>query len=83
MLATYFRWKIPMDDALALSFIVFLVLEPGAIYQVGFQLSYLATYSLVYSSRILARYVKFLGTIIFYYLCLSTPCVSFITASLF
>ena len=59
MLASYFRWKIPMDDALALSFIVFLVLEPGAIYQVGFQLSYLATYSLVYSSRILARYENF------------------------
>lgn len=55
MLAQYFRWKIPMDDALALSLIVFLLLEPGAIYQVGFQLSYLATYSLVYSSRILAR----------------------------
>lgn len=59
MLAQYFRWRIPMDDALALSLIVFLLLEPGAIYQVGFQLSYLATYSLVYSSRILARYDNF------------------------
>ena len=59
MLAQYFRWKIPMDDALALSIIVFLLLEPGAIFQVGFQLSYLATYSLVYSSRILARFDNF------------------------
>lgn len=56
MFAQYFRWKIPMDDALSLSFIVFVLLEPGAIFQVGFQLSYLATYSLVYSGRILSRY---------------------------
>lgn len=56
MLAQFFRWKIPMDDALALSFICFVLLEPGSIFQVGFQLSYLATYSLVYSSRILSRY---------------------------
>ena len=59
MLAQYLRWKIPMDDALSLSFIVFVLLEPGAIFQVGFQLSYLATYSLVYSARILARYSNF------------------------
>ena len=59
MLAQYYRWKIPMDDALALSLIIFLLIEPGAIFQVGFQLSYLATYSLVYSSRILARYENF------------------------
>lgn len=59
MLAQYLRWKIPIDDALSLSFIVFVFLEPGAIFQVGFQLSYLATYSLVYSGRILARYSNF------------------------
>ncbi|MGN7476714.1 DNA internalization-related competence protein ComEC/Rec2 [Solibacillus silvestris] len=59
MLAQYLRWKIPMDDALSLSFIVFVLMEPGAIFQVGFQLSYLATYSLVYSSRILAKYSNF------------------------
>lgn len=59
MLAQYFRWKIPMDDALSISFIVFVLLEPGAVFQVGFQLSYLAAYSLVYSSRILASYSNF------------------------
>lgn len=59
MLAQYFRWKIPMDDALSISFIMFVLLEPGAVFQVGFQLSYLATYSLVYSGRILARYSNF------------------------
>lgn len=60
MLARYLRWNIPMDDALSLSFVIFVLLEPGVIFQVGFQLSYLATYSLVYSSRILARYSNFL-----------------------
>ncbi|WP_339172075.1 DNA internalization-related competence protein ComEC/Rec2 [Solibacillus sp. FSL R5-0691] len=59
LLAQYVRWRIPMDDALSLSFIVFVLLEPGAVFQVGFQLSYLATYSLVYSNRILARYSNF------------------------
>lgn len=59
MLAQYFRWKIPIDDALSISFIMFVLLEPGAVFQVGFQLSYLATYSLVYSGRILARYSNF------------------------
>ncbi|MFL0582425.1 DNA internalization-related competence protein ComEC/Rec2 [Solibacillus silvestris] len=59
MLAQYLRRKIPMDDALSISFIMFVLLEPGAVFQVGFQLSYLATYSLVYSSRILARYSNF------------------------
>ena len=56
MLAQYLRWKIPMDDALSLSFILFVLIEPGAIFQVGFQLSYLATYSLVYSGQLLSRY---------------------------
>ncbi|MBD8037237.1 DNA internalization-related competence protein ComEC/Rec2 [Solibacillus sp. A46] len=60
MLARYLRWNIPMDDALSISFIIFVLLEPGIIFQVGFQLSYLATYSLVYSNRILARYSNFL-----------------------
>lgn len=59
LLTQYLRWKIPVDDALSFSLILFLLLEPGAIFQVGFQLSYLATYSLVYSSRILTRYENF------------------------
>ena len=55
MLARYFRWRLPIDDALAISFIVFVLLQPGAVYQVGFQLSYLATVSLIYSGPVLAR----------------------------
>lgn len=56
MLASYLKWKIPIADALAMSFIGFVLLEPGAVLQVGFQLSYLATLSLIYSGRILTRY---------------------------
>lgn len=55
------RWKhrLAMDDALAISFIGFVLIEPWAIYQIGFQLSYLATAGLVYSSRILASIQSF------------------------
>lgn len=59
MLASYFKWKIPIADALAMSFIGFVLLEPGAVLQIGFQLSYLATLSLVYSSRLLTRFSNF------------------------
>ncbi|WP_332647344.1 DNA internalization-related competence protein ComEC/Rec2 [Lysinibacillus sp. 54212] len=55
LLAKYFNWRLPIEDALAISFIGFVLLEPGAVYQVGFQLSYLATLSLIYSAPILAR----------------------------
>ncbi|ATP41207.1 DNA internalization-related competence protein ComEC/Rec2 [Solibacillus sp. R5-41] len=60
MLAHFLRVRIPIDDALSMSMIAFLCIEPGAIFQVGFQLSYLATYSLIYSSRILSRYSSWL-----------------------
>lgn len=53
MLMRYARWRISIDDALAISFICFVLLEPGVIFQIGFQLSYLATVSLVYSGVIL------------------------------
>ena len=55
MIARYFNWRIPIDDALAISFIMFVLLQPGAVYQIGFQLSYLATVSLIYSGPILAK----------------------------
>lgn len=56
LIARYFKWRIPVDDALAMSFIGFVLLEPGVIFQVGFQLSYLATASLIYSGNILTRW---------------------------
>ncbi|MEO4052215.1 DNA internalization-related competence protein ComEC/Rec2 [Solibacillus sp. CAU 1738] len=54
MLAGYFRWRVSLIDALAISFIGFVILQPGAVFQIGFQLSYLATLSLIFSSRLLA-----------------------------
>lgn len=50
------KWKrqLSIDDALAISFIGFVLVEPWVIYQIGFQLSYLATASLIYSSRFLS-----------------------------
>ncbi|MGE7949662.1 DNA internalization-related competence protein ComEC/Rec2 [Lysinibacillus sp. NPDC093688] len=60
MLMRYARWHISMDDALAISFICFVLLEPGVIYQVGFQLSYLATVSLVYSAVIFRLFANWL-----------------------
>lgn len=53
MLMRFIRLKMPVDDALAISFIGFVLLEPGVIFQIGFQLSYLATASLIYSKVIL------------------------------
>ncbi|MGN7114926.1 DNA internalization-related competence protein ComEC/Rec2 [Lysinibacillus odysseyi] len=61
LLAKYFRWHLPMDDALSISFILFVLWEPGSIYQIGFQLSYLATASLVFSGPILARATTWWG----------------------
>ncbi len=49
LLMRYVKWQVPIDDALAISFIGFILLEPGVIFQVGFQLSYLATLGIVYS----------------------------------
>ncbi|MFJ6208330.1 DNA internalization-related competence protein ComEC/Rec2 [Lysinibacillus sp. NPDC092081] len=60
MLMRYARWQISIDDALAISFICFVLLEPGVIYQIGFQLSYLATVSLVYSAVIFRLFANWL-----------------------
>lgn len=60
MLMRYFRWHVSIDDALAISFICFVLLEPGVIYQIGFQLSYLAAVSLVYSAVIFRLFANWL-----------------------
>ena len=45
--------KLTASDAISISFIVFVWLQPFSIFQVGFQLSYLATCALIFSSNIL------------------------------
>lgn len=54
MICRYVKWRVPIDDALALCFIGFVLLNPGVVYQVGFQLSFLATVALIYSTPLLA-----------------------------
>lgn len=55
LLTTSRRLRMRTDDALALSAIGFIVLQPFVVFQPGFQLSYLAACSLIFSSRILAN----------------------------
>ncbi|PYF08786.1 DNA internalization-related competence protein ComEC/Rec2 [Ureibacillus chungkukjangi] len=50
------KGKLAAADALSISFIFFVYLEPWSIYQIGFQLSYLATISLIYSGQFINRY---------------------------
>ncbi|KGR74507.1 competence protein ComE [Ureibacillus sinduriensis BLB-1 = JCM 15800] len=50
------RGKLAADDALSISFILFVLLQPWSVYQIGFQLSYLATASLIFSSRLINRH---------------------------
>lgn len=54
MLAQAIRFKIPLESAISLCFIFFVVIEPNMIFQVGFQLSFLATLAIILSARYLA-----------------------------
>lgn len=53
--AKFIKWHVPIEDALSYSCVFFLLFTPHVLYQIGFQLSYLATFSLIFSSRILMR----------------------------
>ncbi|ARF18982.1 hypothetical protein SporoP17a_16350 [Sporosarcina ureae] len=69
LLAVSSNLKLRLDDALALSAIFFIVMQPYIVFQPGFQLSYLAAFSLLYSSAILSQaknglIVSFLVTVI-------------------
>lgn len=54
MLARFWKWRLSALDALSICFIVFVIWQPAVFYQIGFQLSFLATCSLVLSSKLLA-----------------------------
>lgn len=54
MIALSGNYKLRIDDALAWSALGFIFLQPHTVFQPGFQLSYLAAFSLLYSSKILA-----------------------------
>ena len=75
-----FKWVLSIDDALAISFIGFVLLEPGVIFQIGFQLSYLATASLLYSGIIFKQTRTWLGRS-FYHIRVPTARLPTITPS--
>ncbi|MFC5604027.1 DNA internalization-related competence protein ComEC/Rec2 [Sporosarcina koreensis] len=52
------RFRMRMDDALAMSAAGFILWQPFVVFQPGFQLSYLAAFSLIYSTRILSRHAS-------------------------
>ncbi|MFJ7933595.1 DNA internalization-related competence protein ComEC/Rec2 [Sporosarcina sp. NPDC096371] len=62
LLAASGRIRVRLDDALAISAIVFILYQPFVLFQPGFQLSYLAACSLVYSSSLLAKAKSALAT---------------------
>lgn len=69
LLAVSGSLRLRLDDALALSALFFIVMQPHIVFQPGFQLSYLAAFSLLYSSAILGQAkngltVSFLVTVI-------------------
>lgn len=55
LLSLLFGKKLAIDDAFSLSIIGFVLLTPWVLFQIGFQLSYLAAFSLIYSSILLKK----------------------------
>src|SRR5690606_24274435 len=55
LLAASGQLKVRLDDAVSISAIVFILYQPYVVFQPGFQLSYLAACSLIYSSNIFVR----------------------------
>ncbi|AXH98954.1 DNA internalization-related competence protein ComEC/Rec2 [Sporosarcina sp. PTS2304] len=69
LLAVSGNLRLRLDDALAMSALLFILTQPHIVFQPGFQLSYLAAFSLLYSSAILRNasnslHVSFLVTVI-------------------
>ena len=62
LVSTSGRVNIRLDNAVALSAIVFIFYEPFVLFQPGFQLSYLAAFSLILSSKLLAKTKTVIGT---------------------
>jgi len=56
------RIKIRLDNALAISAIVFILYQPFVLFQPGFQFSYIAAFALVLSSGILSTTKTMIGT---------------------
>lgn len=53
ILSKKLKWKWSLLDSLSLSFIIFLLINPQIIFNIGFQLSYIVSFSLMLSTSIL------------------------------
>lgn len=49
------RW-LTLLDALCISFLIFIVFDPNIVFDIGFQLSYLLSFSLIFSADLIERY---------------------------
>ncbi|MGI2326528.1 DNA internalization-related competence protein ComEC/Rec2 [Planococcus sp. YIM B11945] len=50
-----FKIRLPISQILLISFVCFLLWNPYSLYNIGFQLSYGATFAIIYSARFLSR----------------------------
>ncbi len=53
LISQQFRRRLALEDAFAISILVYILLQPGVLLQIGFQLSYGATAALIFSSPFL------------------------------
>lgn len=59
LIAQFFRKPLPLLTIIAASCLMYVCINPGTLFQVGFQLSYLASLALIMSMHILKRYDNF------------------------
>ncbi|MFJ8063070.1 DNA internalization-related competence protein ComEC/Rec2 [Psychrobacillus sp. NPDC096426] len=60
LISLLFKKKLSIDDAFSLSIIGFVLVTPWVVFQIGFQLSYLAAFSLIYSSVLLKNSTSYI-----------------------
>lgn len=58
LLTTSLKWKIPLADILSIAALVLLFISPSYFHHIGFQFSFLVTFSLVLSLPILKQYTN-------------------------
>lgn len=58
MLSKFLRLRLPLESALAVGFLLFVMWDAKIIYQIGFQLSFLAAFAIIFSARYLIRLTK-------------------------
>lgn len=59
LLLQFLRKPIPLSSIICISFLGYVLVNPGVVFQIGFQLSYLASLALLYSGAILQRSSNF------------------------